>query len=187
MAYKKKGTRRQYRKHRSGGIAPPMQRRRGRGVPRGTRELWSRREMLHDAPTHYAPQWLDHIQNDALKAHVRDTYMAIRAEQDDGRGITALRDLMIRRLVYSERICNRLEMAMEHWTDQYIAGNAEAEARLLEYQRFYSYHANVMRSIVDKLGLADRGKGEHNGTGSRALTAPVRAAIEVPDDEYLED
>lgn len=149
-----------------------------------TRDIPSRGELIADAPAQFGPQWLDSIENQALKRHVHQAYMAIRRQQDDGTGISVLRDMLIRRIVYLERICNRLELAMEHWTDQYIAGHPNAEFKLLEYQRYYSYNAHVMRGIIEKIGLEDRSAVPQNTP--KALTAPVRAAIMVPEEDINE-
>lgn len=109
------------------------------------------REMLRDAPTEYSPHWIDVIQDPKLREYVRQTYLQLREEQDDGTGITVLRDLLLRRLMWCARIAYRIEGVMEdYWIKDLIAEKDDNpwRARLLTAERHYTHLTKVMLDLA---------------------------------------
>jgi len=91
------------------------------------------RDMLVDAPASFSPHWLGTIEDKKLAAHCQKLYMQLRRDADNGNGVSLLRDLVLRRIVWSVRILERIEQAIVHWdkeVDACFAQTAELEQQL---------------------------------------------------------
>jgi hypothetical protein len=74
--------------------------------------------------------------------------LQLRKDADNGYGVTLLRDLLLRRLVWSVRILERVEQAIVKWDMADLAGIEGAEDKLVEYMRFYDFHVRTMNRVI---------------------------------------
>lgn len=119
------------------------------------RRRLTERDMIEDAPPYYSPRWLDVLKDGPLKAMLRGSYMELREEVSGpkNRGVSLSQDLLIRRVVYLDRILSRVEFAMEYWTSM-LSTDERAEDFLMKYAYIYSSNTNAMVSCIKQLGLA---------------------------------
>lgn len=111
-------------------------------------------EMLRDAPAEYSPKWIDVIQEPKLRAYLRQVYTEMREEQDDGNGVSVLRDLLLRRLLWCARIAERIEYIMEQYRlKDMIAENDHNpwQGRLLKAEKYYTHLTEVMTDLAFRL------------------------------------
>tara|TARA_R110000772_G_scaffold86132_3_gene180525 strand:+ start:983 stop:1540 length:558 start_codon:yes stop_codon:yes gene_type:complete len=107
-------------------------------------------DMLRDAPSDYSVHWIDELADAKLRAYLRQAYIQLREEQDTGHGVSFLRDLLIRRLLWCARIAHRIEGVIEHYAHQdMIAPNAthQWDGKLAKAERYYSHLTEVMTDI----------------------------------------
>lgn len=142
--------------------------------PRIRRELTSY-DMLVDAPPFYSPRWLDCLPDNDLKAQLQGNYLELRREigsRQPGRGVSLSQDLLIRRVVYHDRMATRMEYAMEYWTMQLmeaeVTGNVQnsttCEKLLMQYTHLYTHSTGAMYSAMKQLGLGQVPVRETPGT-----------------------
>ncbi len=105
-------------------------------------------EMLSDAPTDYHPDFIDRLQNEPLREHLRNLYMELRREQDTGGGVTRLRDLMLRRVVWLARIASKLEDEIERAEIEDLAALKDhGQKRKLE--RLNTLYLRVTKTMLE--------------------------------------
>jgi hypothetical protein len=107
-------------------------------------------EMLRDAPSDYSIHWIDEITDRKLRAYLRQAYLELRQEQDIGKGVSFLRDLLIRRLLWCARIAHRYEGLIEFYAYQdMIAPHSRNKwpSKLAKAERYYSHLTEVMTDI----------------------------------------
>ncbi len=75
-------------------------------------------------------------------------YLQLRKDADNGSGVTLLRDLVLRRIVWNMRILERIEQAIEEWDLKVLASVPQAEEILLEYMRF---HQSQSRQLISEI------------------------------------
>lgn len=102
------------------------------------------RDMLIDAPAGYSPQWLGAITDKNLRNHVQKLYLQLRRDADNGNGVSLMRDLVLRRIVWSNRILERVEQAIAHWDREVDAGQPGAEEMLLNYMRYHTHQTHEL-------------------------------------------
>ena len=107
-------------------------------------------DMLRDAPRFYHPDWMHPIRDPGLKAHVKKLYLQLRRDADNGSGVTLLRDLVLRRIVWNMRILERIEQAIEEWDIKVLASVPGAEEMLLEYMRF---HQSQSKQLIMEINI----------------------------------
>lgn len=115
--------------------------------------------MLIDAPSGYSPQWLGAIEDKKLQRHCRKLYIQLRKDSDNGNGVSLMRDLVIRRIVWAVRILERVEQAVEFWdgsTSKYRKRNnekmaLECEDRLIGYMMMHQRYTKDLIGFIQTI------------------------------------
>ena len=115
--------------------------------------------MLVDAPSGYSPQWLGAIEDKRLKKHCRDLYIQLRKDSDNGNGVSLMRDLVIRRIVWAVRILERVEQAVEFWDDAINKYRKrkddkmalECEDRLIGYMMMHQKYTKDLIGFIETI------------------------------------
>lgn len=116
-----------------------------------TEKNW--RDMLLDAPSGYCPHFMGTCGDEKLAAHFQKLYMQLRRDSDNGNGVSLMRDLVLRRIVWSVRILERVEQAIEYWDHQVsvrIKEREHAEGMLVGYMQ---YHTKQSRQLNESIEL----------------------------------
>ncbi len=114
------------------------------------------RDMLVDAPSGYSPQWLGAIEDEKLQGHCRKLYIQLRRDSDNGNGVSLMRDLVLRRIVWAVRILERVEQAVEFWDGEIdkcreegnIKTALECEDRLLGYMMMHQRYTKDLIEFI---------------------------------------
>lgn len=104
-------------------------------------------DMIQDAPADYSPKWIDRLQEGKLRDYLRQVYLELREEQAKDGKVSVLRDLLIRRLVWCARICDRIEQAMDKAEGEIMADVKGAENKLFLQERYYRLLTQTMLEI----------------------------------------
>ncbi len=139
-------------------------------------------EMLRDAPSDYSPHWIDELADPKLGNYLRQIYLQLRQEQDEGTGVTALRDILLRRLLWCARIAARVEGVIEYYAHQdMIAPNDRNRwaAKLAKAERYYSHLTEVITDICFHLHRTGPGRKMPEGTSTgRTATGTVQIPVD---------
>ena len=110
------------------------------------------RDMLNDAPSRYSPHWMGLIEDEKLAAHCQMLYMQLRQDADNGNGVSLMRDLVLRRIVWSVRILERVEQALLYWEGKIEDDDYPlAEEMLVKYMKFHSQQSNQLMDSISKV------------------------------------
>ncbi len=107
------------------------------------------RDMLVDAPSLYSPSWLGAITNKELAAHCNKLYMRLRKDMDNGNGVSLMRDLVLRRIVWSVRILERVEQAIVEWDGRVDEGERDAERMLSGYMDLHRRQCRLLNESIE--------------------------------------
>lgn len=142
-------------------------------------------QMIEDAPAEYFPRWLDVVADPSLRASLQLKYMQLRADHDDGSGIPAGRDMILRRIIYLDRIAQRLESARERVLQEVerrgVRGRGAKEHQqwhkiLLQHEEAYERITTRMVSMLKTVGI--EGAGRKGKIGRRKRRAfPVDGVV----------
>jgi len=139
-------------------------------------------EMLRDAPSDYSIHWIDELMDPKLRAYLRQAYIQLRQEQDQGKGVSILRDMLLRRLLWCARIAVRLEGAMEEYEfrDMIAASrNTQWQAKILKSERYYLRLTQVMVDICYHLNrTGPKRKKPQDASLGRVATGTVQIPVD---------
>ena len=137
-----------------------------------------------DAPARYSPMWIDILQDAGLRAQLRGAYLLVRKQVDKGRGISVVRDFLIRRFIWCERICNRLEMEIEFEELERKAGRG-TEYYMEGLYRMYHDKCDMMTRLAKMIGMGVGGfeAPASPSVSGKQMTDLDRALDEVDDDD----
>lgn len=123
-------------------------------------KLLATRALQSTALQSLEPHWLETLPDNASKRYLLQLYARVRAEQGDD--VSALRDILIRRACYLDRLCNALEGMLEGALDD---GPTDLLVRL---QGQHLYAGALLSRVLAQLGLKRRSE---KGTPASALAA----------------
>lgn len=138
-------------------------------------------EMLADAPTEYSIHWIDELLDPKLRAYLRQAYIQIRQEQDTGKGVSFLRDILIRRLLWCARIAQRIEGQIEYYSAKDMVSSRMIWAnRLAKAERYYTHLTEVMIDICFHLHRTGPKPKKQRGTSAGRVGT---GTVQIPTDE----
>lgn len=112
------------------------------------------RDLLIDAPGKYSPDWLESLSDPNLKKHCRQLYLRLKKDSDAGHGVSMLRDVVLKRIVWNLRIIDRVEQAIAKYDKLELAGYEGAEEKLLDYMKFHAWQVSDLTKQI-QLVLVD--------------------------------
>lgn len=111
---------------------------------------------LAEAPAKFTGGWLETMADGPTKKQLLDEKATLEREY---LGVHRLRHvpfsakLMIRRVIYHQRICSRLELAVEYWDERHLAGDSGAFEMITLLEGALGAHARTLELYLGRLRL----------------------------------
>jgi len=103
-------------------------------------------DALNDAPGWYNPNFLELIENDELRDGLQDLLDALIEEaEEEGKPVGPLRNLLLRRVVWLARVCERMEYRMEELAD---SSDPADKALLDQCCDWYAQQTSAMLDVM---------------------------------------
>lgn len=132
-----------------------------------------------DAQPPYEYDWLERIENPLLREYCQGLYDQLEAELADAGAVSMMRQMLLRRLTYMARMCERLESVMDQLEDRLSRRFTRADdMRLDETMSFYDQHVKHMAQLVKTLLRSSPATGAGKMPRGRSTVT-----FEIPEEE----
>lgn len=141
------------------------------------------RQMVEDTPPEFFPRWIDVVPDPQQKAQLKLNYLKLRADHDDGGGIPAGLDIMLRRITYLDRIAQRLEAGRERILQQVERRNRPMKEQLQwhkqlrEHEEAYERITGQMVKMLRQIGIEGQARKEQRRGSRRRRAFPVDGVV----------
>jgi hypothetical protein len=129
----------------------------------------------------YDPTWIEGLPLGPTRTAVEGLYNKLRAEQDLGDGISTLRDLMIRRVVYFDYWLARVDATLQQYDGELLLGNntPAMERDMLVCAQCYALMTRALAHVAFALGVDAKGDATQNAR--RRREKKKASGLELPD------